>query len=135
MSESVPFALRLRVYWEDTDAAGIVYYANYLRFLERARTEWLRTKGYDQRGLSQRHGIVFVVRSSNLEFLRPARLDDDLIVTVNLVRLRAGSFDLRQHVERDSETLVTAEVKIACVRIGAIQPVRIPRELRDAFIR
>ena len=135
MSASAQFTFAVRVYWEDTDAAGIVYYANYLRFLERARTEWLRTKGYDQRELSRRHDVVFVVRSSNLEFLRPARLDDNLIVTVNLVRLGAGSFDLQQHVERDRETLVTAEVKIACVRIGAMQPVRIPRELRDAFMR
>ena len=135
MSDSAQFALLVRVYWEDTDAAGIVYYANYLRFLERARTEWLRAKGYDQHELSRRHAIVFVVRSTAVDFLRPARLDDDLRVTVDVVHLGAGSLDLRQHIERDNQTLVTAEVKIACVRIAAFQPVRIPRELRAALMR
>ncbi len=133
MSANARYSLPVRVYWEDTDASGIVYYANYLRFLERARTEWLRAKGYDQDELGRRHGIVFVVRAVALDFLRPARLDDTLSVSVALTRLGPASVDLDQRIERASERLVAGAVKLACVRIGAIQPARIPRELYSAL--
>jgi acyl-CoA thioester hydrolase len=122
------------VYWEDTDAAGIVYYANYLRFLERARTEWLRAKGYDQQELARRHDVVFVVRAIAIDFIRPARLDDELDVTVDVARIGAAGIDLDQHVVRASERLVKAGVQLACVRIAAFRPARIPRELRDAIV-
>ena len=128
------YSLSVRVYWEDTDAAGIVYYANYLRFLERARTEWLRDKGYDQNELGQRFGIVFVVRSIALDFQRPARLDDCLDVTLALTRFGPASVDLDQRIERDGEALVAGTVRLACVRIGAFQPARIPRELYTALV-
>jgi len=128
------FTLPVRVYWEDTDAAGIVYYANYLRFLERARTEWLRAKGYDQHELAQRHGVVFVVRSISLEFLRPARIDEELGVTVTLAAIDAATIEVVQRIERGGECLLTAEVKLACVKIAAFQPARIPRELRDVIV-
>ena len=128
------FSLPIRVYWEDTDAAGIVYYANYLRFLERARTEWLRGRGYDQHELARRHGVVFVVRSIALEFLRPARLDDELGATVALTAIAAASIDLAQRIERARECLLAGEVKLACVKIAAFQPARIPRELRDLIV-
>jgi len=129
-----PFTLPVRVYWEDTDAAGIVYYANYLRFLERARTEWLRAKGYDQQELAQRHGVVFVVRSISLEFLRPARIDEELGATVTLTAIDAATIEVEQRIERGGECLLTAEVKLACVKIAAFQPARIPRELRDVIV-
>jgi len=124
------FQLKVRVYWEDTDGGGIVYYANYLRFLERARTEWLRALGYDQSALGVRHGILFVVRSVTAEFVRPARLDDELTVDVTVAELGAGTVVVSQHIERGAERLVEASIKLACVRIAAFQPTRIPRELR-----
>ena len=128
------FIWPVRVYWEDTDGAGIVYYANYLRFLERARTEWLRAKGYDQDELAHRHGVVFVVRSVALDFLRPARLDDELQVAVVLKEIGAAAIELEQQIARDALCVLAGSVKLACVRIAAFQPARIPRELRDAIV-
>ncbi len=119
-----------RVYWEDTDAGGIVYYANYLKFLERTRTEWLRSHGYDQGDLARGEGIVFVVRSVNVEFLRPARLDDLIVVRIENVDAGASVVRLRQYIERGSERIVSADVKLACVKLSALQPVRIPAALR-----
>ncbi len=133
MSDACVFRLPLRVYWEDTDGAGIVYYANYLRFLERARTEWLRARGFGQAELARDHGVVFVVRSITLDFLRPARLDDALEVSVSAPRVGASTLEIEQSVERNGERLVGAGVKLACVRIAAFQPARIPRDLRVAF--
>jgi len=127
------FQLKVRVYWEDTDGGGIVYYANYLRFLERARTEWLRALGYDQSALGMRLGILFVVRAVTAEFVRPARLDDELTVSVAVAELGAGTVVVSQHIARGEERLVEASVKLACVRIAAFQPTRIPRELRALF--
>ena len=133
-SIGTPFRFPVRVYWEDTDAAGIVYYANYLRFLERTRTEWLRAKGYDQHDLARRHGVVFVVRSVAIEFFKPARLDDELVVSAALAQIGAASIELEQRIERAGACLAAGEVKLACVRIAAFQPARIPRELRDAIV-
>ena len=133
-SSASPFTWPVRVYWEDTDGAGIVYYANYLRFLERARTEWLRAKGYDQEQLARRHGVVFVVRSVVLDFLKPARLDDELTVEVALKEIGAAAIELDQRIARDATCLLAGAVKLACVRIAAFQPARIPRELRDAIV-
>jgi acyl-CoA thioester hydrolase len=132
-SRRTPFAIRVRVYWEDTDGAGIVYYANYLKFLERARTEWLRAAGYDQTEVARRFELVFVVRSIAAEFLRPARLDDELRVSVCVARVGASVIELAQTIERGEECVMRADVKLACVRIAAFQPARIPRELRDVF--
>jgi len=124
------FRLEQRIYWEDTDAGGIVYYANYLKFLERARTEWLRSFGYDQGELAKREGVVFVVRSVNIDFQRPARLDDRIIVRIESVDAGASVVVLRQSIERESERLVSAVVKLACVKLDALQPTRIPKALR-----
>jgi tol-pal system-associated acyl-CoA thioesterase len=129
------YSLSVRVYWEDTDGAGIVYYANYLKFLERARTEWLRCLGFDQSALASRFGIVFVVRSIAAEFLRPARLDDQLDVSVSIGELGASVVEMTQTIARRGERLVSADVKLACVRIAALKPARIPPELRDTFAR
>ena len=126
-----PFVLRQRVYWEDTDASGVVYYANYLRFLERARTEWLRSLGCEQVTLEHEAGVGFVVRALTAEFLRPARLDDEISIDVWVVRIGASMVEMQQSIARGNERLVQAGVKLACVRIAAFQPVRIPRVLRE----
>ncbi|HEX2830302.1 MAG TPA: tol-pal system-associated acyl-CoA thioesterase [Burkholderiales bacterium] len=126
---SESFAWPVRVYYEDTDAGGVVYYANYLKFTERARTEWLRAAGFEQTDLAKVHGVVFVVRAFAIDYLKPARFDDALRVTVELIKVGAGQIDLIQRVMREDEELATAAVKIACVRLETMRPVRIPREI------
>jgi acyl-CoA thioester hydrolase len=120
------FALPVRVYYEDTDAAGVVYYANYLRFLERARTEWLASLGHPVAELERAHGIVFVVRRIEVDYRRPARLSDELDVTVTIESLGRASLALRQQVMRGAELLVAAKVMLACVERASLKPVRIP---------
>ena len=117
----------VRVYYEDSDAAGVVYYANYLKFMERARTEWLRALGFEQTVLSQEHNVVFVVRALTIEFLRPALFNDMLEVTVEFNDARGSLIELAQAVRRGEESLVTASVKVACVNTRSLKPVRIPR--------
>ncbi len=126
-----PFMWRVRVYWEDTDAGGVVYHASYVRFFERARTEWLRSLGTDQARMHMEQGVVFVVYAMDLRFLRPARMDDELDVSVALHRQRAVGMDLRQSLTRVSDALRIAEaqVKVACVDASNFQPVRIPSGL------
>ena len=124
-----PFIWPIRVYWEDTDAGGVVYHASYLRFLERARSEWLRSLGHAQQALREREDAVFVVRAMRLEFLRAARLDDELNVDVVLTTLRPASLLLAQTIRRGCETLLTAEVKVACVTASAFRPRVVPATL------
>jgi acyl-CoA thioester hydrolase len=121
---------RLRVYYEDTDAAGIVYYANYLRFAERARTEYLRDAGIDQRTLRDRDGLLFAVRRCEIDYLQPARLDDSLDVVSRIVALRGASVDMHQTVMRAAEILAQLSVRVACVD-GNGRPARIPRWVRE----
>jgi acyl-CoA thioester hydrolase len=120
------FRWPVRVYYEDTDAGGVVYYANYLRFLERARTEWLRALGFEQTALAAVHRVVFVVRSISLEYLKPSRIDDRLEVTVEPVETGASRIDLAQRVSLGALDLVTARVTLACVNTDTFRPVRIP---------
>jgi acyl-CoA thioester hydrolase len=127
----LPFIWPIRVYWEDTDAGGVVYHASYLRFLERARSEWLRSLGFAQQALREREDAVFVVRSMRLEFLRAARLDDELDVDVVPVALRPASMILAQTIRRGGETLLTAEVKVACVTASAFRPRAVPAALAN----
>ena len=124
-----PFFWPVRVYYEDTDAAGVVYYANYLKFAERSRTEWLRDMGFGQVELAERHGVVFVVRSAAIDYLRPARFEDELRVSVELVKVGAGQIDLVQRVLRGGELLATVAVKVACVALPSMRPVRMPQPL------
>lgn len=127
-ADPVSFRWRTRVYWEDTDAGGVVYHAGYLRFLERARTEWMRACGLGQQALRESFGVVFVVRELDIAFDKPARLDDELDATVDLERLRPASLDLAQDVLRaaDGVTLARAKVRIACVGAASFAPQRIP---------
>ena len=106
-----------RVYWEDTDAGGVVYHANYVKFLERARTEWLRAKGYEQSALQQSKQVVFAVYSMQLQFLKPARLDDSLRISVFLTATRRASFSVTQSIVefRSGLELCKADVEIACL--------------------
>jgi acyl-CoA thioester hydrolase len=123
---SPAFSLPVRVYYEDSDAAGVVYYANYLRYLERARTEWLAAAGHPLAELEREHGIVFVVRRIEVDYRRPARLFDTLDVTVDVESVGGASVVLRQLVRRAGETLVSARVGLACVERATLKPVRIP---------
>jgi acyl-CoA thioester hydrolase len=124
------FCWPVRVYWEDTDAGGVVYHASYLRFLERARTEWLRALGVDQLALKQTSGLAFLVRDMQIDFLRPALLDDELSVTVFVMQRRAASILFTQTVVRaDGTCLIRANVRVACVDIRHMLPARIPADL------
>ena len=125
------FSLPVRVYYEDTDAAGVVYYANYLRFLERARTEWLASLGHPVAELERVHEIVFVVRRIEVDYRRPARLSDALDVTVDVEVLRGASLTLLQHVMRGTEVLADARVMLACVDRTTLRPARIPIVLAE----
>ena len=123
------FLWTVRVYFEDTDSGGVVYYANYLKFAERARTEWLRSLGYEQTDLAQDLGVIFVVRSFAIEYLRPARFNDVLQVSVELIKVGAGQIELVQRVLRDDELVATCAVKIVCVDCTRMRAVRIPLTL------
>jgi acyl-CoA thioester hydrolase len=124
-----PFIWPVRVYYEDTDAGGVVYYANYLKFVERARTEWLRAEGFEQTDLAKAHRVAFVVRSAAIDYLKPARFNDSLQVTVELIKVGAGHIDLFQRVIREDELLASATIKVACVGLVTMRPVRIPQIL------
>ena len=124
--------LPIRVYYEDTDALGIVYYVNYLKFAERARTEMLRLLGHDQHELLTRRGIGFTVRRCEVDYYMPAKLDDALEVHSNLIELRGASMDLLQTIKREPDILARMRFKIACVdRTGRAQ--RVPGEIRKLF--
>lgn len=122
--------LPLRVYYEDTDAAGIVYYANYLRFAERARSEFLRLLGVDQRALREQQGLVFAVRRASLDYRAPARLDDLLELRSTLTALRAASVEVHQQVLLDGHLLVDIRVQVAAVALPSGRAVRIPAGVR-----
>jgi acyl-CoA thioester hydrolase len=137
------FAWPARVYWEDTDGGGIVYYANYLRFLERARTEWLRSLGYSQHALARDPGIVFAVVSLSVEYRKPARLDDELVITCEPSAEGAVTIRFAQRIYRkdpgaagpavgDADRgglLVEADVRVACVDAATLRPRRLPEFL------
>ena len=123
------FSWPARVYWEDTDAGGVVYHARYLAFMERARSEWMRALGWDQGVLRDRDDQVFVVRAMDIEFRAPARLDDQLQVSVRLLECRGASFSVGQRIERDGSLLVESRVRIAALRASDFRPRPIPDAL------
>ena len=124
------FTFPVRVYYEDTDSGGVVYYANYLKFLERARTEWLRAAGFEQPELLRDHNVIFVVRSVAIEYLRPAQFNDELMVTVRMEKLGRSTIEVFQTVERDVR-LIEASVKIVCVDGASFKPISIPPPIRQ----
>jgi acyl-CoA thioester hydrolase len=128
------FALPIRVYFQDTDAGGVVYHAGYVNFLERARTEWLRERyGYTNAGLMKEFGVVFVVRSLKLDYLKPALLDDLLSVTAQIKEAGRTRVVLLQNVMRGEEILVEAEIHLVCVALDNFKPVGVPEVLRDQW--
>ena len=132
------FRQAVRVYWEDTDAGGIVFYANYLKFFERARTEWLRAKGYSQERLRTEQGTAFIVTDAAVSYRRPARLDDLLDITVALTRVGQASLQIAQQASRivadgTNELLADGTIRIGCVELGTYRPRRIPTEILQSI--
>ena len=127
------FSWPVRVYFQDTDAGGVVYHASYVNFMERARTEWLRTYGYSNTGLMQEFGVMFVVRSMKLDYLRPALLDDMLEVTALVKDVGRSRLALLQTVRREEELLTTGEVHLVCVSRDTFKPVSVPEALRSQW--
>jgi tol-pal system-associated acyl-CoA thioesterase len=123
------FDLLQRIYWEDTDAGGVVYYANYLKFMERCRTEWLRVLGVDQRRLRLDRGLQFVVVNVAVDFLAPAVLDDEIIVTAELERLAGATITFKQTILRGETRLIDAHTRVACLDSGTLKPRAIPTDL------
>lgn len=131
------YTIPVRIYYEDTDAGGVVYYANYLKFLERCRTEWLREIGHDQADLLRDPGIAFVVRSVSLEYFKPARLDDMLSVSLEVERTTKSQIFFRQHIRRSNpvaaegwDELVSGRIQIVCVNSALMKITSIPSPLR-----
>ena len=132
-AKTLPDAFRhpLRVYWEDTDAGGVVFYANYLKFFERARTEWLRTLGFNQQQMLRDDGVMFVVADTAVRYLRAARLDDLIEVTVCVAEAARASMRLQQQAWRDGELLAEGSIRIGCVAAARFRPCRIPAAILE----
>ena len=139
MQENVspPFRFQLRVYWEDTDAGGVVFYANYLKFFERARTEWLRSLGHRQEQMRAETGVVFVVTDTTVRYVRPARLDDLIAVTVDVRHAGRAQMTIAQQAWRQSadgeELLAEGTIRIGCVDAGTFRPQRIPNSIVETL--
>jgi acyl-CoA thioester hydrolase len=134
------FLWGVRVYWEDTDGGGVVYYANYLRFLERARTEWLRSHGFSQQLLAQEPGIIFPVVRASIQYRRPARLDDELFVSCDPRPRGTTAIRFLQRIVRtateasaEPQMIAEAEVQVACVDAVTFRPTRLPQFLMNAL--
>ena len=127
------FRFPIRVYYEDTDAGGVVYYANYLRFMERARTEWLRSLGFEQDSLMRDSGVVFAVSRAEVDYLKPARFNDSLVVVSEVVELRKASITFGQEVRRaaDETVLAKGRIRVVCADAARFRPTAIPRGIRE----
>ena len=130
-----PFTWTIRVYYEDTDTCGIVYYANYLKFFERARTEWLRSVGCEQQQMADELGLRFVISRVECEFKLPAKLDDLIDVDVHVARLGSASMTFEQTARRGSAVLATARVRVGCIESSTLVPAPLPAQLRAAVER
>lgn len=133
-----PYRFELRVYWEDTDAGGVVFYANYLKFFERARTEWLRSLGHQQERMRTETGRVFIVTDTAVRYLRPARLDDLLAVTVDVKQAGRAQMTIAQQAWRvapqgDDALLAEGTIRIGCVDAGTFRPQRIPNSVVESL--
>ena len=128
-----PYRHPVRVYWEDTDAGGVVFYANYLKYFERARTEWLRHLGLAQQDLRDRTGAIFVVADTQVQYRAPARLDDELTVTVELCARGAASMTMAQEAWCGSKLLAQGRIRIGCVDAASFKPRRLPAEVSALF--
>jgi tol-pal system-associated acyl-CoA thioesterase len=128
--ELFSYSFPVRVYYENTDAGGVVYHAEYLRFLERARTEWLRHLGFDHQGLARDHRVSLVVTALAVDFVKPARLDETIFVGVQLESLGKARCVFAQEIRREDELLVRAKVTVACVAFESMKPAEIPEALR-----
>ncbi len=125
------FSWPIRVYFEDTDTGGVVYYANYLRYLERARTEWLRAMGLDQGKMMQETGLGFAVRSIAVEYLKPARLDDQLVIVSRIASHGRVQAVFDQRIRRGEEELLTATVRVACMHLARGKPAAMPQDIYE----
>jgi acyl-CoA thioester hydrolase len=130
MLSNQTFSWPTRVYYEDTDAGGVVYHSQYLNFLERARTEWLRHLGFEHNNLREEFKLVFVVHSMQIQFKKPAKLDDLLTISSKLVKVGRGSFEFSQQISVNQQTLIEAQVKLACVDTITFKPIGIPEQIR-----
>ena len=133
-SNGQPFAWRLRVYYEDTDLGGVVYYANYLKFMERARTEWLRALGFEMSKMAREHNSQFVVQRAEIDYRAPARLDDALVATVRLIRHGHARLVLVQDIAKDhadNGALVTGTITLACLTTDTWRPAPMPASLKE----
>jgi acyl-CoA thioester hydrolase len=129
MSSLPSYSHTYSVYWEDTDAGGVVYYANYLKFMERCRTEWLRALKVDQQQLIKQRNLQFVVANVVVDFLRPAVLHDEILVTAQLQRLGGATIEFKQTILRGAEQLIDSSVRVACLDSGTLKPRAIPKDL------
>lgn len=123
----------VRVYYEDTDAGGVVYHSNYLNFMERARTEWLRHLGFEQTYLKESLNVIFVVHSMQIAFKKPAKFNDLLNVSTEIIKLGRGSLEFLQKITVNQQTLIEAHVKLACVHDQSFKPVAIPAPVLAAL--
>jgi acyl-CoA thioester hydrolase len=123
------FTVPFRVYWEDTDAGGVVYYANYLKFMERCRSDWLRALGIDQLALRAERQLQFAVVNVTVDFLRPAVLNDEILVTAELARLSGATITFKQTITRGHAQLIDASARVACLDSGTLKPRPIPKDL------
>ena len=131
---SAVFAHPVRVYWEDTDAGGVVFFANYLKYFERARSEWLRAAGFAQERLRADLGLLFVVSETSVRYLQPARLDDELSITVEPEPARGATMSLAQRAQRGATRLADSRITIACVDAATLRPRRIPQPVIEALL-
>jgi len=123
----------VRVYYQDTDAGGVVFHAAYLNFLERARMDWMRARGFDAKRLACRYHVLFIVRQLEIAYMKPALLDDLVTVSAAVARMGRAQLTFAQQVRRDSETLVRATVNVACVSAESLKPTPFPEEIRTAL--
>lgn len=127
------FHLPIRVYYEDTDVAGLVYHSNYLNFMERCRTEWLRELGFEQTDLKNDHDRIFVVRHTGVDYLKPALFNDLLRVTSEVTKVGRASLDLQQHIYREDTLLCRGDIKLACIAASSLRPSAFPSPLAEAL--